>query len=331
MGNFVIKKLFRLVATIFRLSLVAFFVLILLAGFRLYLISNSSAKNLVFTDGELKMYMLDVGQGDSFLLLQDDKAMLVDTGPVYNWNIACIELKRLGVKKLDYVIITHYHQDHAGGLFSILFNYKIEKLIVPDMTGVDIPYSDIYYHFMNLTTRVEEVISDGYILEFAKNGTNFKFADSKVNFLAPIKKKYNNLNNYSLVTKITFDDIDILLTGDIERKVENELLLSGADVNAEVYKAAHHGSYTSNSKEFLDAVNPKFVLISSNNGEKNMYGHPTKSFMDYLKSKDIDVYRTDEQGCVEMVTDGKHIEFDSGKGDYKSGVEYLKSIREMPK
>ena len=135
MSNLVIKKLFRKIATFFRFSLVAFFILILLAGFRLYLISNSNVENPVFTDGDLQMYMLDVGQGDAFVLLQDDKAMLVDAGPLYNWNKTNKELKRLGVKKLNYVVITHYHQDHAGGLYSVLFNYKVEKLLIPNMSS----------------------------------------------------------------------------------------------------------------------------------------------------------------------------------------------------
>lgn len=95
MSNLVIKELFRKIATFFRFSLVAFFILILLAGFRLYLISNSNVENPVFTDGDLQMYMLDVGQGDAFVLLQDDKAMLVDAGPLYNWNKTNKELKGL--------------------------------------------------------------------------------------------------------------------------------------------------------------------------------------------------------------------------------------------
>lgn len=331
MDNLLIKGLFRCITAVFRLSLMFLFILSLLAGIRLYWVSNSNPKNPVFTNGKLEMHMLDVGQGDSFVLLQDDKAMLVDAGPLHKWNDTSKELKKLGVRKLDYVVITHYHQDHAGGLYSILFNYKVEKLIIPDTSNLYVPYSDLFFHCINSVTKFEDMLSGGSMIEFAKKDDNFKFASSDVKFLAPINDCYDNLNNYSLVMKVTYNDIDILLTGDIEIDVESELLESNADISAEVYKAAHHGSCTSNSDKFLNAVNPQFVLISSNNGEKNFYGHPIKRFMNYLESNDVRVYRTDEQGDVTMITDGKNIEFDCETADYKSGKEYLGFVRERQK
>jgi competence protein ComEC len=111
----------------------------------------------------------------------------------------------------------------------------------------------------------------------------------------------------------------MLFTGDIESEVEKQLLESGVDLSADIYKAAHHGSITSNTKEFLDAVNPSVVLISSDNGNHNTFGHPVESFMEYLQERNIMVYRTDELDTVTLVIDGESFTSDTSSGDYRSG------------
>lgn len=288
---------------------------------------NSDLKNPVFTNGDLEMYMLDVGQGDSFVFLQDDKVLLIDAGPLYKWNKVNRELKKIGVKKIDYAILTHPHRDHAGGLYSVMLNYKIEHLYITDMSTKKIPYTNLFYHCFSIFTKIVDNFSQNQMLQLAKESgelRKFTFAETEVNFLAPISDTYEAINDYSLVAMIKYKDVKILMTGDIQKTVEEELLNSEQDISANIYKAAHHGSNTSNSLELLEKVNPEYVLISSNNGDNNYYGHPVKSFMKYLKENKKYVFRTDISGTIQMLTDGKKIEFKSEPDNYKSGRQLLK-------
>lgn len=334
MNNFKTRKICRKVANIFCFIILVLCICMLIAVFRLYQVSNSSKVNPQFTDGELNIYMVDVGQGDSFILLQNDKAMLIDAGPLHRWNETNKALKKLGVQKIDYAIITHFHQDHAAGFYGVMLNYKIDHLFITDMSNFDVPYTNLFYYCFTSYINLVNKMSGDEMIELAKEDgkfKDFKFSDSQVKFLAPIDDYYENINDYSLVMKITYGKIDLLLTGDAEADVEKELLDSKQDLTADIYKAAHHGSVTSNTNEFLDAVSPKYVLISSDNGDHNFYGHPNKRFVEYLEKNNIDVYRTDESGTVRVSTDGNKIDIDSKKGDYKSGTELLMLLESRSK
>ena len=122
---------------------------------------------------------------------------------------------------------------------------------------------------------------------------------------------------------MTYGEKTILFTGDIEKEVEQQLLDAGVDLSADVYKAAHHGSMTSNTEAFMDAVNPEVVLISSDNGNHNSYGHPVRPFMDYLEEKFIRVYRTDESGTVKIIIDGYNVISSTSRDDYRSGTQIV--------
>lgn len=138
-------------------------------------------------------------------------------------------------------------------------------------------------------------------------GERFKIGGAEVVIIAPNSESYKNKNNYSIVTKVNFGETDILLTGDAEELSENEILKTGYDIEADIYKAGHHGSDTSNSEKFIKAVNPKYVIISCKYG--NTYGHPKKTVMKRFKEKGIEVYRTDESGDIVMTTNRKRYYF----------------------
>lgn len=308
---------------------IAFIILLffLIMSVKIYYIATKESPNSNFTDGQLEMIMFNVGQGDAFLLLQNDEAVLVDTGVLHDWNAVRKSLKKIGIKELNYLIITHPHQDHSGGMFSILANMKVQHVIIPNVQNKGWSKSEkVFFGFYNAYLKyVNSLYGENLVKTSDQYSNGLEFSDSTINFLSPKGNSYNKLNNYSLVMKVNYKNTDILLTGDIEREVEKKMVDSGVDVTADIYTAAHHGSRTSNINLFLDAVNPRYVMISSDNGRDNLYGHPVKRFMRYLESHNIPVYRTDELGTVIMTTDGEDIEFDSSPGDYRSGKEILNS------
>jgi competence protein ComEC len=323
-----LKKLRRIMAIVLIDIVLVVCMLFTAAFIHIHAVQNNDVENPMFTDGDLKIIMIDVGQGDSFLFLQKDKAMLVDAGPQYRMNDCQNALKQYGVRKLDYIILTHYHQDHAAGLYSVLANTRVEKILVTDMstnsqTIEDDTFYKIFYKYMNTV----DLLTSRDLVKLAKVDGEFEdfyFSDSYVHFLAPVDDKYDIVNNYSLCFKMTYGDVDIMMTGDIQSEVEEQILESGENISCEIYKAAHHGSKTSNTKEFVSRVNPQFVLISSANGERNNFGHPVKQFVDSLEERGVTVFRTDEMGTIEMYTDGQKIYYYPNKiGDYKSGKEII--------
>lgn len=328
MSNLFFRFFTKLLITL--LFIIALFFLVVVL--RLCVLYHSNPKNPKFTDGNLEIYMVDVGQGDSFIFLQNDKVLVVDTGNIYDSDATSNALKELGVKKIDYMMISHPHQDHVGGLFNIFMNFKIDNLITPNINSKEVPTCEIAFFIYDFGINLADFIYDGTLVSYARdedgNFNDFSFADSEVEFLGPQDEVYDIFNNYSLVFKVKYKDTSILMTGDMQYEVEEELLTSGKDLSATIYKAAHHGSCTSNEDDFMESVNPDYVLISSDNGNHNEFGHPVKRFMKYLESKEIDVYRTDELGTVHIILDGTNVEFDTPKGDYRSGTEFLKSKRE---
>lgn len=244
---------------------------------------------------KLKVHIIDVGQGDSVLIESDNKYMLIDAGERNKSKVVIDYLENIGVKKLDYIIATHPHSDHIGGLADVIRHFNIGRIIMPDVVHTT-------KTFENLLDAISE---KGLKITKAAVGNEYSIGDASFVIIAPNGIDYDNLNNYSVGIKLQNGSNSFIFTGDAEVQSENEMLQNGIKLDADVLKLGHHGSSTSSSKNFLDAITPDIAIISA--GEGNMYGHPHVEVLKTLKERNIKLYRTDKQGTIILETDGSTI------------------------
>ena len=281
----------------------------------IFAFENEETKEAVVVEGKLEMHAIDVGQGDSILLLQNNKVMLVDSGPRASGKKVVEYLQNLGIKKIDILVGTHPHEDHIGGMAEVINNFDIGVLYTPNYDDTNIT-TTYYMKFL------DAVHTKNVKWQYKKAKDKFKLGDASVLVLAPQNNYYEEVNNYSLVLKVTFGEVDIMLTGDAEELIENEIMENNKNIECEILKLGHHGSSTSSTEKFLKAVNPNYAIISA--GVANDYHHPHPSIVNRLKKLKIVLYRTDEQGDIVMTTDGENIEFNKKKGSYLTGDELYK-------
>lgn len=271
--------------------------------------SSSEVQN---PQGELRLTMIDCGQADSFLLEQNGETCLVDCGTRSTGKDVVKYLKDKGITKIDYLFGTHPHDDHMGGMYDVITNFEIGKVIIPKVKDGTVT-TNWYLKLM------KELKQNSYNIEYVSLGTIYQLGQATINVIGPINEPDENKNNYSTVLKVSFGEMDIIMTGDAEKKVEQDIIESGINLDAEILKVGHHGSDTSTSEAFLDAISPDYALISTEVGNK--YDHPIKVTMDNLKSRNIEVYRTDENGTVVAHITTEDVSFDCQPGDYLSGTE----------
>lgn len=267
--------------------------------------------------GNIMLYMIDVGQADSFLFVQGDNVALVDCGTRSTGKDAVEYIKNLGITKIDYVFGTHPHDDHMGGMYDIITSFEVGKIILPKVETGQVT--------TNWYIKLMKEISEGnYQVEYSQTGNMYQLGDATIEVLWQAEEPQSNINNYSSIMKVSFGEMDILMTGDAETEIEAEALNSKIDLDAEILKIGHHGSDTSSSQEFLDAVDPDYGLISSKVGNK--YNHPTETTMNKLENMGVIVYRTDECGSVVATITANNITFDCEPGDYLSGPELEEKV-----
>lgn len=265
-----------------------------------------SSNSGVSVNNQLKVHFIDVGQADSILIQQGNNAMLIDAGNNEDSETVKNYIAKQGIKKLDYVIGTHAHEDHIGGLDYVINNFEIDKIYMPKATSNTKTFEDVVTAIKNKEMKITTPVP----------GDSFKLGEADCKILAPNSASYKDLNNYSIAIKVTFKNNSFMFTGDAETISETEMLKKGFDVKADVLKIGHHGSSSSTSDEFLKKVNPKYAVISA--GKDNDYGHPHKETMKRLKDSGITVYRTDESGTIICTSDGNNISFNTKSGSYNS-------------
>lgn len=260
--------------------------------------NSNSADVAKETERDLEIQCLDVGQGDSTLiLLPDGKNMLIDAGTNSGAKDLVKELKNSGIEKIDYLIATHPHEDHIGGMDNVINEFEIGKIYMPKVDSSQTPTTKTY-------EDVLDAVSDkGLKITQGKGGDKIlKGKDIDVMFVAPNSSKYIELNSYSIAVKLEYGKNSFLFMGDAEQDSEKEILDEGYDIEANVLKCGHHGSNTSSSKDFIKKVSPKYAIISC--GKGNSYGHPNKETLDTLNELGVKIYRTDTDGTVTVKSDG---------------------------
>lgn len=255
-------------------------------------------KSVSPAESELYAYFLDVGQSDCTILCCGGKVLMIDTGAPDQTNKVREALQSLGITKIDYLLITHQHDDHMGNATDILENYEVSNIIMPKLSKVNMVTTLAYEKLLN-TIKEKNVNAIAAVPDYT-----FSLGEATCTVLAPFKQD-ENLNNMSAVTKVTFGSNSFLFQGDAEKKAEKAILSSGADVSADVIKVGHHGSKTSSSKSYIKAVSPKAAIISC--GEENSYGHPHAVTLETLKNADADIYMTYQTDFLCVKSDGNKI------------------------
>ncbi len=243
---------------------------------------------------EVEVHFLDVGQGDSILIFDstEDISILIDGGDRKSGDDIVKFLNSKNIDEIDYVVATHPHADHIGGLIQVLETFKVDNVLMPEIEHTSKTYEDFINSILNNTADTEVI--------YARSGLTFKEGYFNIEVLAPFNNT-DDLNNNSVVVKLSYGDYGFLFTGDIEEEVETEILNSGFNVDVDFLKVAHHGSSTSNSEQFIKKVSPTVSVIQL--GVDNDYGHPHEEAMSILQKYSKEIYRTDLNGTVSLYFD----------------------------
>lgn len=262
-----------------------------------------------FQEGSgLEVHYLDVGQGDCTLILCDGHAMLIDAGDNDKGTAVQSYLESQGVTELDYVIGTHPDADHIGGLDVILYKFDCQTVLMPDFEKDTRTYDDV----------IQTMKQKCYENTSPRTGETFELGSAVFTIVAPNGEYGDNANDYSIGILLQHGGNRFLFTGDAEEASEADMLENGMDLKSDVFKAAHHGSRTANTEEFLNAVDPDYMVISC--GQDNSYGHPHAEVMNRLRIMGISVFRTDEQGTIVAHSDGTEITFNMSPDEsWKAG------------
>jgi competence protein ComEC len=255
--------------------------------------SGGSAEDLTEGEYAFEMHFIDVGQALSVLVTCDGESMIYDGGNVADNQTVVAYLLKQGVTELKYVFNSHAHEDHVGGLAGVLAKFSAQHVYAPVTEASTV----CFQNFVKYTQQ------QGLEIEVPTVGTVWQLGSATVRLIGPVST-FSDTNNTSLVLRIDYGSTSFLLTGDMERDAENALVNSGADLDVDVLQVGHHGSETSSSYIFLNAVLPEIGVISV--GEGNSYGHPHEAALSRLRDADVDVYRTDLQGDVVIYSDGKN-------------------------
>lgn len=268
---------------------------------------------------KMEVHFIDVGQGDATLIKCGGRAMLIDAGDDSKGTAIQNYLQKQGVKKLDYLVLTHPDSDHIGGAPVIITKFDIDKVFVSNFEKDNRTYEKV----------IQALDYKGLKYITPEVGAAYALGTASIRILGP-GKSYQNPNDSSVALIVQNGSNRFLFTGDAEEAAEQDILKNNEDIKADVYQVGHHGSKTSTSEAFFEAVSPACAVISC--AEGNSYGHPSAQTLNTFRMNGVKVYRTDEEGTIIAVSDGTRITFDvppseSWKPGEPSGSSAAQSVK----
>ena len=259
------------------------------------------------TNGEMAVHFLDVGQGNAILVQSGGQNLLYDGGDQNHADEVVSYLQQQNVQTIDYMISSHYDEDHLGGLIPCLNTFEVSNVLGPDYVHT----SNLFNTFMNTAT------ANAIIVQYPSVGDTFDFGTGSFTVLAPSGISQNS-NDNSLVIKLENGSNSFIFTGDAEETSEQDMISTGMNLDCDVLSIGHHGSASSTTWDFLEATSPSYAVISC--GVNNQYNHPSAETMGRLSDMEIPVFRTDKQGTIIAVSDGTTINWSQNPcNDYSSG------------
>lgn len=257
--------------------------------------ASSDSTNAASGTGEMTVHFMDVGEGDSTLIESQGHFLLMDGGDRDHSSFVVAYLKKQGVSTLDYVIASHFDDDHISGIVGALHVFTVSAMLEPGYTGT----TSIYQSLKNIETQ------KGIVPIVPNVGDNYSMGNISFTVAGPINYTHDEENDNSLCVLVTCGNNRFLFTGDAQETSEKEICGTGISLSADVLEAGHHGSRTSNSGELLNAVSPEYMVLSC--GKDNSYGLPDQDVIERIRDKGISLFRTDEQGTILAVSDGTNI------------------------
>lgn len=271
-------------------------IVVLLAG---YFGIDLTQDSKVPKDSKLMISYMDVGQGDAAYIKVNGNDILIDAGPRSNSKELLEQLKAKNIDDFELVIATHPHEDHIGGMVDVFKEYEVKAFYSPKITHTTKTYENLVKAVKDEGLKTKE-LKGGMVIDLGEG--------AKFEVFTPQKSEYEELNDYSPIMKLSFGDTSYLFTGDAEKLAEEEALAKyKTSLDSDVIKFGHHGSSSSSSNAFIEAVSPKYGIISC--AKDNKYGHPHRETLDIIKKYNIKTFRTDTDGDIILTSDGKSINF----------------------
>ncbi len=274
----------------------------------------SGKKPVAAGDGEVAVHFIDVGQGDCAFVAAGDTRVLIDCGMGEYSSRVISYISSLGIRRIDYVIATHPHDDHIGGMADILEEFAVGKIIMPQVPDYMIPMGDYIEDMLSVIER------KGIQAEYSRTGTIIPLENgAEIQLVGPVHNDYSSLNNFSIACRLSYGMRSFLFTGDIERAAESDIINSGEYIRSDVLKIPHHGSASSSTPSFLGEVSPEYAVISV--GEDNPYGHPRPEIVERLVDLGCTILTTMEYGNIVFVTDGESLKIHTDNSFNESAQE----------